>query len=282
MSKTRYINTEFWNDSWVVDNLNPLDRHLFLYLLTNPQTNLIGCYKLSLRIMSFQTGIEKEELGRMLKRLEPKVYYVEGWVILRNGIRNQYYRNEKIKSGILREAEGIPAHILEQIVWPDDFDNPKPKGSPQQQLIVDDLDMIFDQKSVDKKSTVDKKPVDKKTTASSVRYPMHDSSHLTVTKPNSKTYVSGKPDSAGKSKRKTNATNGKNYFEVTAMYEDLEDQDLVDPKFKASYCEKIFKIGIDRVRVLASQAKADGKDELGRKKLFNYLLREELKNVAKS
>ena len=112
MGKKRMIDTDFWTDSWVVDHLNPLDAHLFMYLFTNPQTNVAGVYQLSLRIMSFQLGIEKEELARMLKRLEPKVYYIDGWVILRNGIKNQNYRNIKMKAAIEQPLESVPSEIF--------------------------------------------------------------------------------------------------------------------------------------------------------------------------
>jgi hypothetical protein len=144
MGKKRMIDTDFWTDSWVVDHLNPLDAHLFMYLFTNPQTNLCGVYKLSIRIMSFQLGIEKDELLRMLKRLEPKVYYIDGWIILRNGIKNQNYRNVKIKTGILAALEDVPPEVLQRVSWPKDFGNPKPQGSKQTQLI-DDSSMTHDE-----------------------------------------------------------------------------------------------------------------------------------------
>jgi hypothetical protein len=144
MGKKRYIDSDFWVDSWVVDTLNPLDAHLFMYLFTNPQTTLAGVYKLSLRIMSFQIGLEKEELLRMIKRLEPKVYYVDGWVILRNGIKNQNYRNSKIATGILAALEDVPSEILQHVSWPKDFGNPKPEGSKQIQLL-DESSMSHDE-----------------------------------------------------------------------------------------------------------------------------------------
>ncbi len=49
--------------------------------------------------------------------------------------------------------------------------------------------------------------------------------------------------------------------------------DLMSPQFKAWYCKVWYKIGRERFAVLASQARADGKDP---RKLFSYLLRKEL------
>ena len=89
MSKTRMINTRLWNDGWVREKLNPLDRLVFIYLLTNEHTNISGIYELPISTMSFETGIEKEELNKsMLPRLEPKVFYKKGWVILINFLKH--------------------------------------------------------------------------------------------------------------------------------------------------------------------------------------------------
>ena len=134
MSKMRWVNTDFWSDAWVVDHLNPLDRYLFIYLFTNPHTNVAGVYELSLRIMSFETGIERDELLRMVKRLEPKVHYIDGWVVLKNGIKNQNYMNSKIKAGILAALETVPSEHLQHVSWPKDFGSPKPEGSKQTQI----------------------------------------------------------------------------------------------------------------------------------------------------
>ncbi len=49
--------------------------------------------------------------------------------------------------------------------------------------------------------------------------------------------------------------------------------DLMSEQFKAWYCKVWYKIGRERFGILASQARADGKDP---KKLFSYLLRKEL------
>ena len=55
--KNRVVNTRFWRDSFIFNHLNPLDRYLFLYLLTNDRTNLSGVYELPIKIMSVETGI---------------------------------------------------------------------------------------------------------------------------------------------------------------------------------------------------------------------------------
>lgn len=114
MAKHRYINTKFWSDLWVKEKLNPLDRYLFLYFLTNEHTNIAGMYEIPLSIIAFETGIDREELQReMLKRLEPKVFYVDGWVCIVNFERHQVGRgNSRIEKGIELAKNEVPNEIL--------------------------------------------------------------------------------------------------------------------------------------------------------------------------
>ena len=109
MAKQRYINTKFWSDSFVVE-LNPLDRYLFLYLLTNEHTNIAGIYELPIVRMAQETGLDKEMLSKMMKRLGGKIAYSEGWVIIRNFQKHQK-RNESVLIGIGNVMAEIPSKI---------------------------------------------------------------------------------------------------------------------------------------------------------------------------
>src|SRR3954463_13247605 len=113
MAKNRYINTKFWSDNFIV-GLNPLDRYLFLYLLTNEKTDICGIYELPLRTMAFETGIEAEMLDKMLKRLAGKIYYIDGWVYIRNFAKHQKSENENVKKGIARSLKILPKEIVDE------------------------------------------------------------------------------------------------------------------------------------------------------------------------
>lgn len=272
MSKTRYINTKFWSDPWVVDHLNPLDRHLFFYFLTNEHTTIAGVYELSLRTISLEIGIEREELIRMIKRLEPKIRYMDSWVVIANAIKNQNYKSPRIKTGIDMVLERCPPELLDYINLPDDFGK-RPSGSKQQKLIVEEMES-FDVK--DKKQAGHPKNVvtsynsgvSEVTTPTPVLEGIHTLSHSnTNSRAKSKPTVNA-PEPVDK--RPTGAaTTGKNYFEINLLYDDLLD--LTNDSFKAWYCKVFYKLGVERVRVLASQARADGKNP---KRLFSHLLQE--------
>lgn len=109
------INSKFWSDSFVVDKLNPLDRYLFLYFLTNEKTNICGVYEVPLRTISNETGLEKEEILRMLERLKGKVEYKDGWVYLVNFVKHQNTKSKDVQAGIDRLLDNLPIEIKEWV-----------------------------------------------------------------------------------------------------------------------------------------------------------------------
>jgi len=116
MSKQRYINTKFWSDAWV-RKLNPLDRYLFIYFLTNEHTNISGIYELPLSTMAFETGIDVRDLTEsMLPRLVPKVIYYKDWIILPNFLKHQNQGSPKVQRGIMQELSAIPTEIRENAI----------------------------------------------------------------------------------------------------------------------------------------------------------------------
>ena len=114
MAKYRTVNTRFWTDNFISD-LNPLDRYLFLYFITNDHTNIIGIYEVPLRTVSFETGIEVDMLKKMLVRLNGKVFYVDGWVFVKNFKKYQAYSNPSVKKGMEVALNDVPAKILNKI-----------------------------------------------------------------------------------------------------------------------------------------------------------------------
>ena len=61
----RYISTSFWDDEWV-QSLSFEEKGLFLYLLTNPLTNIAGVYKIQVRRIVFDTGLAEADVGLIL------------------------------------------------------------------------------------------------------------------------------------------------------------------------------------------------------------------------
>ena len=70
MAIYRTIQMSFWTDTKVVDSFSPEDKYFYLYLMTNPHTNLAGCYEVSLKQISDETGYAKETVEKLIDRME--------------------------------------------------------------------------------------------------------------------------------------------------------------------------------------------------------------------
>jgi len=70
MATYRNVQMSFWTDPKVVDDFTPEDKYFYLYLLTNPYTKICGCYELSIRQMTVDTGYSKDTVVKLLNRLE--------------------------------------------------------------------------------------------------------------------------------------------------------------------------------------------------------------------
>jgi len=114
MSKNRMINTKYWNDGFII-NLNPTQKLLFIYFLTNQYTNLCGVYECNTKIIAFETGINEKLIEKIFKEFEGKIHYIKGWVYVRNFEKHQS-GNDKMKIGADRERKEIPLNIRKEIL----------------------------------------------------------------------------------------------------------------------------------------------------------------------
>ncbi len=115
MAKERVVNTRFWDDSYIM-TLDPIEKLLFLYLITNPLTNIAGVYEISPKRIGFDTGLDRDMVVKILGRFEvdKKIFYRDGWVFVVNFVKNQK-NNQSVQEGIKREIEALPNHIKELI-----------------------------------------------------------------------------------------------------------------------------------------------------------------------
>jgi len=116
MSKNRYVNTEFWRDEYI-ENLDPFERYLYLYCITNPLTNVAGIYKISIKRIAFETGIENNMALKMFKRFEidGKIMYADGYLVCRNTIKHQKLNTNIIK-GIYQIINECPFHLVKWMI----------------------------------------------------------------------------------------------------------------------------------------------------------------------
>ena len=123
MSKNRYINTKFWDDEYISD-LQPINKLLFLYLLTNTLTNICGIYEISIKRMVFDTGIKEHDIELILEsfELDNKIKYEKGWLAIKNFIKHQKQSDKKednINKGIISELKKVPTNLKEWVIIPE-------------------------------------------------------------------------------------------------------------------------------------------------------------------
>ena len=115
VAKQRIVNTKFWDDSYIA-GLTPAEKLLFLYLITNPLTNISGVYELPLRRAAFDVGLSTEEVEAIFSKFETdgKIARFNGWVGVANFIKHQTL-NPKIKIGILQELKRAPKEVVDRV-----------------------------------------------------------------------------------------------------------------------------------------------------------------------
>jgi len=140
MAKRRLVNTKFWSDGFIV-TLQPLERYLYLYLLTNEHTEICGVYELPMVVICRETDLKEETIRKALKAFGSLINYVDGWIYIKNFVKNQS-SNENMKKGAQRSLEEVPPHILAKIKEIDKgfetlskgskaFGKPKPEPEPE-------------------------------------------------------------------------------------------------------------------------------------------------------
>lgn len=115
MAKQRYIDTHFWDDSYI-EQLKPIERYLFMYFLTNPHTNICGVYELSRKKIANETSLSLSQIDKIIQKFSDgkKIYYLDGWVYVKNFIRHQSV-NPKILLGIENKLKELPEQIIRKI-----------------------------------------------------------------------------------------------------------------------------------------------------------------------
>jgi len=114
--KLRSVNTKFWDDPFI-DELDTSQKLLFLYLLTNPLTNLLGVYEITLKRISSDTGLKNETILNGLERFGrvKKAFYINNYMILPNWLKNQSL-NSNMKIAVSRQFLELPKELQDNIL----------------------------------------------------------------------------------------------------------------------------------------------------------------------
>lgn len=112
MAIYRNVHLSFWTDNKVADDFTPEDKYFYLYLFTNPQTNLCGCYEVSLKQIANETGYNKDTIERLIERFQEVhkviVYSKETKeILLLNWHKYNWTKSEKFLTGLDKSIKEV-------------------------------------------------------------------------------------------------------------------------------------------------------------------------------
>lgn len=118
MSKHRVVKSEFWVDDYFED-LPIKERYFFLYLLTNPDTNILGIYRTTIKRMAFETGLSKSDIVLFIDKFSEKeidkVHFIESHIIMVNHHKHQM-PSSTMRKGIEKLIMQLPFGVTEFIL----------------------------------------------------------------------------------------------------------------------------------------------------------------------
>lgn len=122
MAYYRTLHLSFWTDPKVDDDFTPEDKYFYLYLLTNPHTNLVGCYEISSRQMERETGYNVDTISRLLKRMEEthKVIRYDRKskeMLILNWHKYNWTKSPKFLAGAENEAKEIKSEDFKNYIY---------------------------------------------------------------------------------------------------------------------------------------------------------------------
>jgi hypothetical protein len=116
-NKHIYFAVSFWDDEWVC-SLKPLEKMLYLYLLTNPLTNISGVYKITDRRICFDTGLTPKQMQEFMAKFQDahKAIRMGEYIVVLNAPKHQVLENKKIFSGVVNCLLEVEPVYLRQLV----------------------------------------------------------------------------------------------------------------------------------------------------------------------
>jgi hypothetical protein len=109
MANFRQIHVSIWKDDWFLD-LEPAEKLLFIYLFSNESTSISGLYKLPMKVIQFETGLDRQFIVDTIAKFSEanKIHYEDGVVWVVNMRRYHETKSSKVQTRILNDIALIP------------------------------------------------------------------------------------------------------------------------------------------------------------------------------
>ena len=132
MAIYRNIHVNFWEDAKVLDEMNIEERYFWLYLLTNPHTNQIGCFEISKRQMKNETDFDSQKITQLLEKFENELELIiystkTKEIFIKNWHKYNWNKSPKVRVCVEKEFlnikdENLKAKIYEMLTKTYGFD----------------------------------------------------------------------------------------------------------------------------------------------------------------
>lgn len=155
MDVKRCINVRMWSDSWF-EALPPDFKLVWVYLLTNEYTNMLGVYELSLKRIAYDTGLEKETLRKAFEVFakDKKAFYLfDKWVVLPNFLKNQSLNPNMLKSA-MQIYRNLPKELKEIVLFDGEQTSRLEIVKPSESISKDTE--TLSEKEIEKESEIEK------------------------------------------------------------------------------------------------------------------------------
>lgn len=118
MAEFRSIHVKIWKDEWFSD-LEPDAKLLFMYLCTNQAVSICGMYRLAMKFIVFETGMEQKRVNTILGQFKKdgKVFCADGIVWVKKLRKYQTFdghANENVRKRIQLDIDDIPMSEIKQ------------------------------------------------------------------------------------------------------------------------------------------------------------------------
>jgi hypothetical protein len=94
--KYRTVDDDFWGDPWI-ENLDVLSKLLFLYLFTTSRQTNCGAFQVTVRTISYETGMSPEAVRKCMAILCEEEH-VSFWPDINTVFVRAFYKNQRAKS----------------------------------------------------------------------------------------------------------------------------------------------------------------------------------------
>jgi len=111
--KHRYLNTNYWNDSYI-SHLDNDERNLFLFLFSNSYVTKCGIYELPDKYILPYSNIDLPKLQEIKKKFESdrKYFFFKDWIYVNNFYKhNSFSPTIHIAQSVKKEFDAIPIDI---------------------------------------------------------------------------------------------------------------------------------------------------------------------------